>query len=91
MAIGSGTDRALASGVIIFVAMLVVAALVFIILNSAMTDIDTAASGFTTDTDAQDHIDLLVDQIWVGILVFASFLGGMFLIARAVLESRRPG
>lgn len=84
-------DRGLASGIIIFVMMVVVAGLIFIILNVAVTDLNTAASGYTDDTAAQDHIDLLVNEVWGGILVFAMFLGLLFIIARAVLESRRPG
>lgn len=82
-------DRALASGVLIFIAILVVGALFFIAINEPATDIINTASGYTTDSDAQDHIDLL-ETIWNGILVFVAFLAGLFIIARAVVEGRRP-
>lgn len=86
-----GRDRALASGILIFFGILIVAAGVFIVLNSALVDVDTAASDYTSDTDAQNHINLLIEDIWNGILVFVLFVAALFLIARAVLESRRPG
>lgn len=86
-----GRDRALASGVIVFIMMIVVAGLLFIVLNAAVTDLNSAASGYTDDADAQNHIDLLVNQVWLGVLVFALFLATLFIVARAVLESRRPG
>lgn len=82
-------DRALASGVLIFIAILVVGALFFIAINEPATDIISTASGYTDDTAAQDHIDLM-ETIWGGILVFVVFLAALFLIARAVVEGRRP-
>lgn len=82
-------DRALASGVILFAAILVVAGLLFIALNTPTTDVINTASNYTDDTAAQDHIDLM-ETIWGGVLVFAAGLAALFLIARAVLESRGP-
>lgn len=82
-------DRALASGVIIFIAMIIVGALLFIAFNEPATDIISVSSNYTTDSDAQDHIDTL-ETIWQSILVFVAFVAGLFIIARAVVESRRP-
>lgn len=69
--------------------MLLVAGLLFIAFNQAAVDINSVTSGYTTDTAAQDHIDLM-DQIWGLVLFFAVFLAGLFIIARATFESRGP-
>lgn len=85
----AGDDRALASGTIIFAAMLVAAALIFIAFNQPATDIISSAGNYTSDSAAQDHIDLM-EQVWNGVLIFIVFVAGLFVIARAVVEGRRP-
>jgi len=82
-------DRGIALGIAEFFAMLLVAGVIFIALNQGAIDINTAASGYTADTAAQNHIDLM-NQIWGLVLFFAVFLAGMFIIARATFESRGP-
>lgn len=83
-------DRALALGLAEFVAVLVVAAVLYILMDPAAGELVATGLAQTSDTGATDHINLL-DQIWGLLLAFAIFLAALFLIARAVFESRRPG
>lgn len=86
----SRRDRALANGLLAFVAILVTAALLYTLLDPAVSDLDTMLSGQTSNSNAQDVIDERT-EIWDLFLYYAVFLAGLMLIARSVFESRRPG
>lgn len=82
-------ERGLATGLLGFAAMLVVAALVYTLLDPAAVSLFDMASGQTSNARAQDAIALR-RQIWDAVLYFVLFLASVFIIARAVLESRGP-
>lgn len=86
--IRSDDDRALASGIIGFIAIIVIAALLFTLMNPAAGGMFDTTSDTTDDATAQDVIDER-EQIWKLILFYPLLLAGVFVIARAVFESRR--
>lgn len=81
-------DRALASGLIGFIAILVIGALLYIMLQEPMQGVFAAGSAQASSQQAQDAISLR-EQIWNSILYFVMFLAGVFILTRSVLESRR--
>jgi hypothetical protein len=81
-------DRAVGLAIIGFFAMLVVGALLFILLDPAISQLTTTAS--SDNPTAQTQVDL-ASAIWDNILFVPLFVGILFLTARAVLESRAPG
>lgn len=81
-------DRALAMGTVVFFATIAVAALLYIILEPAASQIFTTASGVGSNAEAQGVIDER-EQIWGLVLLYGLFLAGVGIIARAVRESRR--
>lgn len=85
-----GDDRALALGIVSFFAILVVSALLFVIFDAAVTEVIATTTSQSQTTAGQEQIDL-VDQIWGGVLVFATALALVFIIARSTFESRGDG
>jgi hypothetical protein len=83
-------NRGLAVGMVIFVGVLVAAALLYILLDPALVTMFDMARGQTSSTVATDQIDRAA-QIWGLLLFFPAFLGLLFIIARSVFESRRVG
>lgn len=81
-------NRGLAGGVLAFVAILVVSALLFTLFQPAAESIFTMTSSQASSQKVTDSIDMR-QTIFSNILFFALFLGGLALIARAVFESRR--
>lgn len=83
-------DRGLGLAIVGFIAALVIAALLFTLLDPAADQLFDMASSQTSATEAQDAIDRR-EQIWNNILFYALFLAALYIIARSVFESRRPG
>lgn len=86
----SDDDRGLATGLAGFVAILIIAALMFTLLNPAATNVFDDADSFTTDSEAQNVVDER-RAIWSNILFAVLLIAALFLLGRAVFESRRPG
>jgi len=82
--------RAQASGIIGFVAMLVIAALLWALMAPAADLIFNAAANAGGGQTAQEAIEQR-QRIWSSILLFPLALAGVFVIARAILQSRRAG
>jgi len=83
-------DRGLAVPLSIFAAMFVLAALMFILLDPAMGPLFDQTSAAAETSAGQAEIDQ-AQQIWGLNLFYFAFLPVLWLIARAVRESRRPG
>lgn len=83
-------NRGLASGILAFIAIIVVSALLFTLFQPAAEQIFSMSTSQATDQQVRDGIALR-QAIFSNILYFALFLSGITLVARAVLESRRPG
>jgi hypothetical protein len=77
--------RGLAVGVIGFVAMIVIAALMYIMFEPAVGEMLGMSLDQASNQDVKDAINLR-QQIFGGMLFFALFLSGVYLIARAVRE-----
>lgn len=82
-------QRALASGVIGFIAILIVGALMFVLLNPAINGIADISLRQASDPTAVDVIQQR-QLIFNSILYYVLFAALIFIIARAVFESRRP-
>lgn len=82
-------QRALASGVIGFIAMLIVGALMFSLLNPAIVGIADISLAQASDPRAIDVIQQR-QLIFDSILYYVLFASLIFIISRAVFESRRP-
>lgn len=76
-------------GIIGFIAILVVAALLYTMMEPA-AEIFSMSLSQTSNQQATDAINLR-EQIFTNMLFYVLFLAGVFIIARAVFESRRPG
>lgn len=83
-------DRGLATGVIAFVAVIVVSALLYTLFEPAAQGVFNMSSSQADSTQAQNAIDRR-EQIFSLMLYFCLFLGSVMFIARAVVESRRAG
>lgn len=83
-------DRGLASGLLGFVAIVIIIALLYTLLNPAVVGIHDQAISTTSNSQAQDVINERF-TIWGYILFFGLFLAAVYIISRAVFESRRPG
>lgn len=83
-------DRGLASGLLGFAAIIVIVALLYTLFDPAVTDLISSVSGQTSNSEAQAVIDDR-EKIWDNILVYGVFLAGLFIIAKGVVEARRPG
>jgi len=82
-------QRGLALAIVSFVALVVVAGLLFALMNPAVTEVSSQMSTHSDNPTAQDQIDL-AGKIWGLILFFIMFLGVLGLIVRATGESRGP-
>lgn len=83
-----GDDRALALGIVTFVAMLIVGVLLFIIMDGALSQVFSVSMGASETSGGADQIDL-AEAIWDNILYVVVFVGVLFLLARAVREGAR--
>lgn len=79
-----------ASGIIGFIAMLVIAALLWALMGPAADLVFSAAGDTASSQAAQTAIDER-KAIWGNILFYPLALAGVFVIARAILQSRRAG
>lgn len=78
-------DRGLALGIVVFFAMIIIGALMFIMMDTAMIDVFGFATADAPSQGAQDQITL-AQNIWNGILYAVVFISMIFLVARAVNE-----
>lgn len=83
-------ERGLAVGFVVFFAAIVGAALLYIMLDPAMTTIIDMTRSQTTSSAATEQIDL-ASNIWGLLLFFAMFVSLLFIIARSVFESKEVG
>jgi hypothetical protein len=81
-------DRGLAVGIVAFVALISIV-LLWVLLNGGMEIVFDTADSQTTDATAESEI-ATAEKIWGLLPFYLLFLGVMMLVARAVLESRRP-
>jgi len=82
-------ERGIGLGIVAFFAMIVIAALLFILLDPAIGQLATSSSSAAESPTAQEQIDLAT-TIWNKILLFPLFVALLFVVARAVVESRGP-
>lgn len=82
-------DRALASGLIAFVALIIMAAFLFTLMQPAIGDILPMMLSQNPPAEAETAIEQR-QTIWGGVLFYVLLLGAIMLIARSVFESRRP-
>lgn len=80
-------ERAQAGGFIVFLLMIAVAALLWGLLNTAASDIFTDLLAGTSDQQATDAIEQR-QTIWQNTLFAVLAVATMFLLARAVRQSR---
>lgn len=83
-------ERGQAHGIIMFVAMVVTGALLFILFQPAADAILNAMLDHASSQQAKDVISER-QRIFGLILFYVLFLSGLTLIARAVFQSRSPG
>jgi len=83
----SDDDRGLAVGYILFFAALVIVGLLVTMFSPMIDGVNEQVSDQTSDQDAQDTIDQR-QKIWDRLPFYGVFIAGIFLIARAVFESR---
>ena len=82
-------ERGLALGVVVFFAMIIVAALLYIAFNTAWVDVVGVMEGQATSEGATDQINE-AKAIWNNIMYVPLLFGLVFLIARAVREGSVP-
>ena len=80
-------ERGLAVGILAFIIMIGMGALLYILLNAAMSGIFDTTLAATASADATDVINER-EQIAGLLMFYAVFLGAVFIIARSVFESR---
>lgn len=85
-----GDTRGLGIGIVAFAAMIVIAGLLFILFNDALSELFPMARSQTSSQQATDQINL-AESIWGAILFYMLVLAMLFILARSVIESRRPG
>ena len=81
-------DRGLAIAVVMFIAMIVIGALLYAVMDAALADVFTVGRGLSTSSGASDSIDLW-EAIWNNLLFAVLVISALFLVARAVAEARR--
>jgi len=82
-------ERGLAVAIVGFFAMIIIAALLYTLFGEAMTELFAMTSGQAQTTHGTDQINL-AETIWNNMLFYALAVAVIFLIARAVVESRGP-
>lgn len=82
-------QRALAIGIMLFFAGIVIAALLYILLDPAMTAVEDMALNQTSNSNATSAVNERA-SVWDNILFVPLFLTGLFIIGRAVFEARGP-
>jgi len=80
-------NRALAVPLIAFVAMLAVGALLFILFDAALAEMFAATTSQADTAHGTDQINQ-AEVIWNNILYFVAFVSVLFIITRAIVESR---
>jgi hypothetical protein len=83
----AANHRAQASGFIVFFLILAIGALLWGVLNVATVEIFQVTASQTTEQQAKDVINQR-EAIWNNLLFFIIAFAGVFLIARAVFQSR---
>lgn len=78
-------DRGLALGIVVFIAMLVIGALLYMMMDTAMVDIFAFGFDQATSPGATQQVQL-AQTIWQSLLYAVVFIATLFLIARAVNE-----
>lgn len=78
-------DRGLALALVVFFAMIIISALLYIALNLAWVDVVGVMGEQTTNPEATNQINE-AKSIWNNIMYVPLFFGALFLIARAVRE-----
>lgn len=81
--------RGLANGIIGFVAVIVVVALLYTLMTPAFTGVTDSMSDHTTDADAQGQIDQ-ANRIWTAMPLVGLFLAALLVLGRATFESGGP-
>lgn len=82
-------DRALGVGIILFFAVFVIGALLFVLLDPAFDQVKQTSLNQTSNSNATQAINERA-TIWENILFIPLFIGAIFIVARAAFESRRP-
>lgn len=80
-------NRGLATGIILFIGILVLVALLYALINPVMSGAEASLDNATTTADAQGVVDSRL-RVWDNLLLYFVLLGGMLVIGRAVFESR---
>lgn len=83
-------QRGLAIGIMLFVAIIVTGAFVYIMLNPAVEQVEKKMLDQSDDVETDNMIKQRA-TIFYKLPFYILFAAGMFLVARAVFESRRPG
>jgi len=78
-------NRGLALGIVVFVAMLVIAALLYIMMDGAMVEMFAFAMDDASSSGATEQIQM-AQTIWSSLLYGVVFLAILFLVSRAVNE-----
>lgn len=79
----------LAYNLLIFVASIIIAAMLFAVLNGPQADLLSAAEA-QTSTQASARGLGVIEQAWSALPIVVFLLGGIQFIAGAVRESRAP-
>lgn len=85
----SRDQRGLSTGIMGFFAIIIIAALLYTLLDPGATNVFSMATEQASSTQAKEAIALR-EQIWSLMLYFMLFLAAIYMTARAVFESRGP-
>lgn len=83
-------NRALGVGIMLFMAALILAALLFIMMNPVIDQVESTTLDQTDNQEAKDVINERT-KIWGGVLFYVVLATMIFIVARANFESRGPG
>lgn len=81
------SNARLAVGIIVFFAMIAIGALLWAILNAALTPVLDFGTGYSTSATADQYLGILT-SVWGYALFFVLFIAGFALVGRAVVEGR---
>lgn len=82
--------RGLAVGIIAFFAMIIIGALIFTLFNEALLEVFSMTKSQAQTQHGTDQI-AQAETIWNWVLAWVLGVAVLFIIARAVVESRGPG